>query len=434
MHTRIYYTFWITIYSLNNVIQKGKAVARSVESPSLLRGRMAGGQNSVFWQNYIILSFQHSAFMGDSSSQQKKVAGRNVFLLGVVSFLNDMSSEIILPILPFFLRGFGAGYTGIGIVGGLIDGFGNLVKVFSGYISDRIGNRKHMVFSGYLISQISKLALSFSGSTAVAGLFVTLDRVGKGIRTSPRDALLAESGMKSGKAFGFHRMMDTLGAVLGTSFSLLLVYMGFQYKNAIFMAAAIGFFAVIPLIFVTETAHPVKKPKITFRLKKFTLFSFFVGLANISYMFFMLRAEILGVQTAIGFYLVFNITYALLSYPFGIIAEKIGKPRSLAAGYIFMTLASLLMFYGETFHILLSGFVMYGLFMSVVEAQQRAFASDLSTSYGFGIGTYHFVFGISTIIGNVVAGVIADISLTLVFAYSALMSFIAAICYTLLRF
>ncbi len=372
--------------------------------------------------------------MDSSNTSKGKGSSRNVFLLGVVSFLNDMSSEIILPILPFFLKGFGAGYAGIGIVGGLIDGFGNLVKVFSGYISDRIGNRKHMVFSGYLISQVSKLALSFSNSTAIAGLFVTLDRVGKGIRTSPRDALLAESGMKSGKAFGFHRMMDTLGAVLGTSFSLLLVYLGFQYGRAILIAAAIGFIAVIPLVFVKETAHPVKKPEITFRLKKFTLFSFFVGLSNISYMFFLLKAETLGVQTAIGFYLIFNVVYALFSYPFGILAEKIGKPRSLSLGYLFMTLSSLSMFYGQSFYMLMLGFIMYGLFMSVVEAQQRAFASDLSISYGFGIGTYHFVFGISTIIGNIIAGLIADVSLGLVFAYSALMSFIIALLYSLLRF
>ena len=361
-------------------------------------------------------------------------SGRNVFLLGFVSFLNDMSSEIILPILPFFLRGFGAGYAGIGAVGGIIDGFGNLVKVFSGYLSDRIGNRKMMVFSGYLLSSISKLILSFSGSTASAGALVTLDRIGKGLRTSPRDALLAESGMKSGKAFGFHRMMDTLGAVMGTSLSLLLVYLGFEYGNAIFIAAAIGFFAVVPLIFVRETGYPVKKPEITFRLKKFSLFSFFVGFANISYMFFLLKAGDLGVQTAVGMYLVFNIIYALFSYPFGILADKIGKTKSLSLGYLIFTVSSILMYYGETFYYLLMGFVFYGLFMSVVEAQQRAFASDLSISYGFGIGTYHFIFGISTIAGNIIAGMIADISLSLVFAYSAVMSLIISVCYAAIKF
>ncbi len=367
-------------------------------------------------------------------TRKRDDAGKNVFLLGFVSFLNDMSSEIILPILPFFLRGFGAGYAGIGVVGGIIDGFGNLVKVFSGYISDRVGNRKMMVFSGYLLSSFSKLVLSFSGSTASAGALVTLDRVGKGLRTSPRDALLAESGIKSGRAFGFHRMMDTLGAVMGTSLSLLLVYLGFEYGNAILIAAAIGFFAVVPLIFVRETGQPVEKPEITFRLKKFSAFSFFVGLANVSYMFFLLRAENLGVQIAIGMYLVFNIVYALFSYPFGVLADRIGKTRSLSVGYLFLTASSMAMYLGETFYYLLAGFVLYGLFMSVVEAQQRAFASDLSISYGFGIGTYHFIFGISTIAGNVIAGLIADVSLNLVFAYSAIMSFIIAICYGAIKF
>ncbi|WP_456478904.1 MFS transporter [Geoglobus ahangari] len=370
----------------------------------------------------------------EERNESRGRAGRNVFLLGIVSFLNDMSSEIILPILPFFLRGFGAGYTGIGIVGGILDGFGNLVKVVSGYISDRVGNRKHIVFSGYLLSQISKLALSFSNSTALAGLFVTLDRVGKGIRTSPRDALLAESGMKSGKAFGFHRMMDTLGAVLGTSLALYLVYSGVNYSSAILFAAVIGFFAVVPLVFVRETAVPVKRPEVSFRLKKFAVFSFFVGLANISYMFFMLRAESLGVEEAIGLYLLFNVVYALCSYPFGVFAERVGKTRSLSLGYLFMTAASLSMFAGESLPLLLAGFLLYGLYMSVVEAQQRALASDLSVSYGFGMGTYHFVFGVSTIVGNTIAGMIADISLNLVFAYSAILSFTAAVLYATIKF
>ncbi len=365
---------------------------------------------------------------------EKDPAKRNVFLLGVVSFLNDMSSEIILPILPFFLRGFGAGYAGIGLIGGIFDGFGNLVKVLSGYSSDRIGNRKHMVFIGYLTSSISKLFLSFSSSTVMAGSLVTLDRVGKGIRTSPRDALLAESGIKSGKAFGFHRMMDTLGAVVGTSISLLLIYLGFQYGRAILIAAAIGFFAVIPLIFVRETATPIEKPKLTFRLKKFTAFSFFAGLANLSYMFFLLRAESFGVESAIGLYLLFNVVYALFSYPFGVLAESIGKTRGLSLGYLFMSLSSLFMFYGTDIYFLISGFILYGLFMSVVEAQQRALASDLSISYGFGIGTYHFVFGVSTIVGNVIAGIIADVSLSFVFIYSALLSLVMSFCYSLFRF
>ncbi|WP_457591864.1 MFS transporter, partial [Geoglobus sp.] len=366
--------------------------------------------------------------------ESNKSMDRNVFLLGVVSFLNDMSSEVILPILPFFLKGFGAGYTGIGFVGGILDGFGNLVKVLSGYISDRIGNRKHMVFSGYLISQFSKLALSYSSSTALAGLFVTLDRVGKGIRTSPRDALLAESGMKSGKAFGLHRMMDTLGAVLGTSLALYLVYSGVNYGSAILLAAIIGFFAVVPLVFVRETAVPVKKPEISLRLKRFVIFSFFVGLANISYMFFLLKAGSFGVTTAIGLYLVFNVVYALMSYPFGMLAERIGKTVSLSIGYAFLSISSLVMFTGTSVFEMLAGFMLYGLYMSIVEAQQRALASDLSVSYGFGIGTYHFVFGVSTIVGNTIAGMIADISLNLVFAYSALLSLAVSLSYAIIKF
>ncbi len=369
----------------------------------------------------------------DKADSAVKARERNVVLLGFVSFLNDMSSEIIHSILPFFLRGFGSTFTGIGIVGGLLEGFGSIFKIVSGYISDRIGKRNGIVFSGYLISQVSKISLSLASTTPLVGILVTLDRIGKGIRTSPRDALLAESGIKSGRAFGLHRMMDTFGAVVGTVLALYFIRIGFSFSKTILSAGLIGFLALIPLIFIVETAFPIKKPRLTFELKRYAIFSLFMGLSNISYMFYMLKVEEFGIETAIELYFLFNIIYAVFSYPFGLFSDKFGKAKSLSLSYLFLALSSFLMMQNSV-HAFFSAFILFGLFKSVSEAQQRALASDLSDAKGFGIGTYHLIYGISTVLGNIAIGMLADVSYSFVFIYLAAISSLVAMLYLLIKF
>ncbi len=357
---------------------------------------------------------------------------RNVYLLGITSFLNDLSSEIILPILPFFLRSFGATFYGIGFVGGLIDGFGNIAKVFSGYISDLFGKRKALVFSGYLLSQFSKLFLSFTSSTLFASLFIALDRLGKGIRTSPRDALISESKWKSGSAFGFHRAMDTFGAAIGSFFALLLIIYGFEYGRAIIFAALIGFFSIVPIFFVREITKAVRRPRLNFRIKRYISIAIFLGFCNISYMFFLLKASKLGVDVAIALYLLFNVVYALASYPFGILADKFGKAKILSLAYLLFGISAFIML-RDNLIAFLAAFILYALFMAVAEAQQRALASDLSISKGFGIGAYHFAYGTSTIFANVLAGFIAEFSINYVFIYISATSFLASLIYSNLK-
>ena len=354
---------------------------------------------------------------------------RNVKLLGAVSFLNDLSSEIILPVLPFFLRSLAVSSAGIGLIGGIIEGLSNVVKALSGAISDISGRRKPLVFAGYLISQLSKLGLSYSSGAVDATLFTALDRTGKGVRTAPRDALIGEAVEGKGKAFGLHRAMDTAGAIAGTVLAITLTYLGLQFRQIILFAAIIGFLSVVPLLFVVETGKAIKKLTIGFRMRKYLAFTVIFGMANVSYMFFILKASEYGIMLALFLYLAYNTIYATFAFPAGKLGDRTGKTKVLAAGYICLAVSAFFML-SDLLPAIIAAFLLFGLFMALSDALQRALASEMAVSQGFGMGAYHFVFGIATIAGNGIAGLILQFfDFTGVFLYVAILSAISAVIY-----
>ncbi|MBE0477899.1 MFS transporter, partial [Candidatus Aerophobetes bacterium] len=170
----------------------------------------------------------------------------NILLLGLVSFLNDLSSEMIMPILPMFITALGGGGLVIGLIGGLSDSVASILKVFAGFWSDKTGKRKIFISSGYLTSSFFKLFLAFSQIWQHVLVFTGLERVGKGLRTAPRDAILADSMCgKRGRGFGIHRTMDTCGAIGGSVVVFLLFwFLAFDFKLIIFIAAIIAFFSL----------------------------------------------------------------------------------------------------------------------------------------------------------------------------------------------
>jgi len=230
----------------------------------------------------------------------KKKISKNVKLLSIVSLLNDLSSEMIMPILPMFLTALGANGFIIGLIGGLRDSISNILTIISGYWSDKIRKRKIFVIVGYLSSSLFKLLLSFVKIWPQALIVSSFERIGKGIRTAPRDAIISESmPKKHGKGFGFHRAMDTTGAILGSILVLILFwYWGLSFNTIILIAAIISFASLFPLIFVTEKKTFQKKNNINFSiktlsnpLKYFLIISGIFALANFSYMFFILKAQ-----------------------------------------------------------------------------------------------------------------------------------------------
>jgi MFS family permease len=319
--------------------------------------------------------------------------GKNVFFAGLVSFFMDVSSEMIYPLVPLFLANvIGVNKSVIGLIEGVAESTASLLKVFSGWFSDRIGNRKWLMAAGYGISTLSRpiVALATGWHQVLGSRF--MDRFGKGVRTAPRDAIIAESTEKShlGRAFSFHRSMDTMGAVVGPALAFLFLgIFSNDYRKVFWLSMIPGIIAVLLIIFfITErkktAASTSERPKLT--LKHFDWkFKFFVVIAtlfavgNSSDVFLILRAEQVGILTITipVVYLLFNLVYSLSAIPAGMAADRFGRKRIILLGFVLFAI----LYYGFAIASsakaiwLLFGF--YGLFMGLTEGIQKAFLTTI---------------------------------------------------------
>ena len=368
----------------------------------------------------------------------------NIILLGVVSFLTDISSEIILPILPFFIVALGGAGLAVGLVGGLEGSISSILKVFSGYLSDKLGKRKALVATGYFTSSVSKLGLPFS--TVISHVFILRsgDRVGKGVRSAPRDALIADYSVQEsrGRAFGLHRAMDSAGAILGSLLALVLFwFLDLDFELIIITGAVIAFSALVPLIFVKEPRKKQKLASLEIGLKKlpgslrlFILVASVFALGNFTYMFFILRAQSffegrISFAMPILLYVWFNIIYTAFSIPAGILSDKIGRRGVLALGYSLFGVTCLGFIVSQSLALLILFFAIYGIEMAIVEGTQRAFAADLAPQAlrGTGLGTFHTAVGLAALPGGIIAGLLwSSVSPEIMFLYGAILGFIAA--------
>ena len=378
------------------------------------------------------------------NSDTKGKMKRNVLLLGLVSFLDDFSSEMIMPILPMFITNLGGSALAVGLIGGLRDSISSILKVLCGYWSDKTGMRKIFVFSGYLTSGIFKLLLSFSGIWQHVLVFGSLERVGKGLRTAPRDAIIADSmPYHRGRGFGMHRAFDTAGAVLGTALVFILFwFLKSGFKTIILTAAIIASLSLIPLYFVKDGKR--NPQNITLRLgiktlpktlKLFILVSGIFGMANFSYMFFVLRAKEyfsgrLSVAAPILLYILFNIFYALFSIPFGNLSDRIGRKKVLILGYTFFSLTSFGLAFCNSLVAFIILFALYGTVYAMIDGNQRAYVSDLAQGglKAVALGTFHTVIGLVALPASLMAGLLWQVfGYYAVFIYGGLMSVLAVI-------
>jgi MFS family permease len=344
----------------------------------------------------------------------------NVILLSIVSFLNDLSSEMIMPILPMFLASLGGTGEVIGLVGGLRESISSILKVLSGYWSDKTGKRKIFVYCGYAISSFFKVFLAFCRAWPSAVAFASLERLGKGIRTAARDAIIADSMPAArGKGFGIHRSLETIGAILGAVVAFVLYwFLKLDFKVIILVAGLIGFAALAPLRFVKERAGQRQDISLKLGMKNlpralrlFILISSIFAVGNFSYMFFIIRAQQLlpgrlSVAAPILLYVLFNISYSALAIPLGGLSDKIGREKVIIFGYLMfsVTAAGFAIFNSLAAMVVL--FALYGVVYAAIDGNQRAYVSDLATAHlkATGLGTFHTTTGLMALPAGLIAG------------------------------
>lgn len=376
---------------------------------------------------------------------------KNVFWLAMTSFFTDVSSEMIMSLLPLFLASLGASRAVIGLIEGIAETTSSFFKILSGWVSDKLQARKNLVFIGYLLSTIFKpfIAIANTWHQVLSVRFV--DRIGKGIRNAPRDALIADSVpiAERGRSFGFQRAMDTFGAVVGTIFaSILLFVMGkytnwdimHQYRTIFWLSVIPGILGVMCIGFMVRDvklkAQEIKKntklPSLGFAFYSFIAVSAVFEFSNFSYAIFILRAESLGVIIALIpiIYLVYNLVYAFLAQPLGVLADKIGKKSVLFMGYALASLLCLGFAYaGHQIHAW-GLFIIYGVVSAITNTTPRAILADLVSSElrGSAYGIYYMVTGFIALPTSAIAGLLWDrFGVIPAFLYGGIIAAIAAL-------
>lgn len=345
---------------------------------------------------------------------------RNVALLAAASFLADVSGEMLMAVFPFILVAQGATGLGLGLAGGAADAVGHLVKPFAGAFADRTRRRKPLILLGYFTAAASRFGIALASSWAFSGLFRAADRVGKGLRTAPRDALLAESvpAAERGRAFGLHRAADTAGAVVGVLLALgALAWLGASPQVIVLTGAALGLLTLVPLAFVRErdaaagAGRRVAEPASP-RYRRFLLVAAVFALGQVSYVFYLVRAAdaVGSAAGAVALYLLFNVVYLLVAYPAGAGGDRVGRPRVLLAGYALFAASAGALLLWPTLPGAVAAFVLLGAGFGMVDGVQRAYAADLAgeAARSTRLGIYHAVYGLATVAGGLVAGLLWD--------------------------
>ena len=340
-----------------------------------------------------------------------------VVLLGVTSFFTDISSEMIFPLLPLFLSDvLGANPAFLGLVEGAADAVVSLLKLVSGRLSDRISRRKSLVLFGYGLSGLVRPLVSMAGAPwQVLGVRLT-DRVGKGVRSSPRDALIADAAPpgEAGRAFGFHSAMDHAGAVLGPLVATWMLARGADLRNVFAAAAVPAVLAFVALLFVREsprdrepldvvTGSPL--PRRVWHL--FAILALF-SLGNSSDVFLLLRARDAGVTTAYVplLWMAFHVSKLSSSYLFGAVSDRMERWRLVVAGWGVYALSYVGFAYATDSWQAWALFLFYGLFYGLVEPAQKALVKDLvpAESRGRAFGAYHFIVGMTALPAGLLTG------------------------------
>ncbi len=351
---------------------------------------------------------------------------KRVWILSLVSLFTDTASEMLYPIMPLYLQSIGFSIVIIGIIEGIAEATAGLSKGYFGKLSDHTGKRASFIQWGYGFSALSKPLMAVFSFPAWIVFVRTIDRLGKGLRTGARDAMLSEEATPStkGKIFGFHRSMDTIGAVLGPLIALaFLQYYPTQYKQLFILAVIPGIIAIILTLLVKDRSqekkeiksigffsflHYWKEAPVAYRQLVFGLL--FFSLLNSSDVFLLLRLKNLGWsdKEVILVYIFYNIVYALAAYPLGALADKIGLKKMLLSGLFIFAVVYGIMSTTPSTALIIFTFSLYGIYAAATEGISKAWISNISRSneVATAIGTYTGLQSIVTMLASSLAGLI----------------------------
>ncbi len=368
--------------------------------------------------------------MADSKtalSSWRKGLTRNVVILGFVSLLNDGASEMIYPLLPAFLTAvLGAGPAALGVIEGVAEATASLLKLYSGYLSDRVKRRKGWIVAGYSLSNIIRPLIAFSTSWMHVLVLRFSDRVGKGLRTSPRDAIIADSTPAEfrGKAYGFHRAMDHSGAIVGPLAATALLLIFHDNVKTIFLLSFIpGLFAVLMLLFglkEKESEGSRQSPaSFNFRaawaemppgFRKYLGIILIFTLGNSTDAFLLLRAQQLGAPLALlpMIWVVLHIVKMAFSVPGGIISDRIGRKKVIVAGWVVYALVYAGFGAASQYWHAWALFAVYGIYFGLTEGVEKALVADFAPLHlrGSSFGLYHLMLGLGAFPASLLFGLV----------------------------
>jgi len=350
---------------------------------------------------------------------------RNIWFVSMVSFFTDLGTYMVYPLIPIYLASIGTAPFIIGVIEGISESLASLLKFASGYLSDRAKKRKSLAILGYGFSAVGRILLVLTSSWLGVFLWRITDRIGKGIRTAPRDALIAESGKtgRHGRSFGFHQMMDMLGSAIGIGLAYLMISEENGNYPKVFLYSMVPVFLGVFLLFWVrepkEEVLPKKQKNFEFkwnrldnRLKLLLLVIFLFTLANSSNQFLLLRASKAGITTAdvLLLYLIFHIVAASFSYPAGLLSDVVGRNKLLVTGYLFYGMV----YFGfgivsstQWFWLL---FTLYGVYTGLTKGVEKALVADVAPKdlKGTVMGLYSMFTGIGLLPASLLTGWLWD--------------------------
>lgn len=368
---------------------------------------------------------------------------KNVKALGFVSLINDAASEMIYPLLPIFLTSvLGAGAGVLGIIEGIAESTASLLKLFSGWISDKIKKRKILVLIGYSLAAFGRPVIALCSTWWQVAVVRFVDRLGKGVRTSPRDALVSLSTPDDikGKAFGFHRAMDHAGAIIGPLSAVLLLKLGLSLKTLFLWALLPGVITILIVVFFVKEKKAESESENAkfdfsvlsknFRVYLLILILFTFG--NSSDAFLILKARDIGVAVIFVplLWVVLHFVKMTTSIPGGVWSDRVGRRKVIITGWLVYALIYLgFGFSSEIFHIWIL-FALYGIYFGLTEGVEKAFVSDLVDKefHGTAFGFYHLAVGLAAFPSSVIFGFIwQKLGSEVAFIYGASLAGLASI-------